>query len=146
MALIRELADFEGLSHQLELTEERLRESLFGENPLARALLCEWRGATVGYALYFFSFSSFLGRPSLHLEDVYVRPEVRRCGLGMALLDRLARIAKDAGCGRMEWTVLDWNRGAVDFYGKIGARVLPDWRLCRLDAEGIARRAAGSVG
>jgi GNAT superfamily N-acetyltransferase len=139
VALIRELAEFEKLSHQVEVTPERLGPQLFGPEPAARALVAEVDGTVEGFALYFFNFSTFLGRPGLYLEDLYVRPAHRRRGVGRGLLRRLAAIAVERGCGRFEWSVLDWNAGAIRFYEGLGATVLPDWRICRVTGEGLRR-------
>lgn len=143
LALVRELAEYERLSHLVECTEHRLREALFGAQPGVEALLARERsGAVAGFALYFHNYSTFLGRRGLYLEDLYVRPAFRRCGCGSALLARLARLACERGCGRFEWTVLDWNVSAQRFYQGLGAAVLPDWRIVRLTGEALARLAS----
>jgi GNAT superfamily N-acetyltransferase len=142
--LIRGLADYEKLLDQMEATEERILAGLFpanGQAPAAHCVIGEVDGAPAGFALYFFNFSTFLGRPGLYLEDLYVKPEFRGQGLGKALLLHLARIARERGCGRMEWAVLDWNRPAIEFYESLGARRLTEWQLCRLRAEDLARLA-----
>jgi GNAT superfamily N-acetyltransferase len=146
VALIRELAEFEKLSDQVEVTPGQLGPQLFGPEPAARALVAEVDGAVEGFALYFFNFSTFLGRPGLYLEDLYVRPEHRRRGIGRALLQRLAAIAAERGCGRFEWSVLDWNLGAIRFYETLGAVVLPDWRICRVTGEALRGLGAGTNG
>lgn len=140
--LIRELAEFERLSHLVETTEPLLYEALFGERPVAEVVLAELGDLTAGYALFFHNFSTFVGRKGLYLEDLYVRPEQRGSGIGRALLLHLAGIARARGCGRMEWSVLDWNEGAIGFYRALGAELMDGWTTCRLDEQGIARLAA----
>ena len=140
--LIRGLADYEKMLDQMETTEERIRASLFppgGQPPDAHCVIGEVNGIPAGFALYFFNFSTFLARPGLYLEDLFVKPEYRGQGLGKALLLHLARVAVERGCGRMEWAVLDWNTPAIEFYESLGARRLPEWQLCRLRAEDLAR-------
>lgn len=142
--LIRGLADYEKLLDQMETTEERLRATLFpmdGQPPVAHCVIGEVDGTPAGFALYFFNYSTFLARPGLYLEDLFVRPEFRGRGLGKALLVHLARIAHQRGCGRMEWAVLDWNTSAIEFYESLGARRLTEWQLCRLRADDLARLA-----
>jgi len=140
--LIRGLAEYERLLEQLCATEEGLRSHLFGERPAAEAVLAEADGAAVGFALYYRSFSTFLGRPGLYLEDLFVRPEYRGRGYGKALMVFVARLANARGCGRLEWSVLDWNTPARDFYRTLGARPLEDWIGQRMSGEAIARLAA----
>lgn len=144
LELIRGLAQYERLEHLVECTEARLHEALFGSRPCVEALLAWAPGeaAAVGFALFFHNYSTFLGRRGLYLEDVYVRPEWRGRGCGKALLARLARIACERGCGRFEWSVLDWNVSAQRFYESLGASVLPDWRIVRLTGDALARLAA----
>lgn len=144
--LIRELAAFENLTHLLEVTPEKLRPHLFGEKPVAEAWVAEWSGddpgsarQVVGFALCYTNFSTFLARPGLHLEDLYVQPAHRGKGIGEAMLARLARLAVERGCGRFEWQVLDWNERAIAFYERMGASVLPEWRTCRLTGEALER-------
>jgi GNAT superfamily N-acetyltransferase len=142
--LIRGLAEYERLLDQMETTEERIRTALFpGDGPPATAfcVIAEADGVAAGFALYFFNFSTFLARPGLYLEDLFVKPEFRGRGLGKALLLHLAGIARARGCGRMEWAVLDWNTPAIEFYESLGARRLTEWQLCRLRAEDLARLA-----
>jgi GNAT superfamily N-acetyltransferase len=141
VGLIRELADFEQLSHLVVVTPDSLRTHLFGARPAAEAVVAERGGQTVGFALYFTNFSTFLGRPGLYLEDLYVQPAHRGKGLGRMLLRHLARVAVQRGCGRFEWSVLDWNAHAIRFYEKMGATVMPDWRICRV--TGPALQALG---
>jgi len=141
LGLIRDLAVYERLEHEVEATEERLRETLFGPERRAEALLAWPEGAPepAGMAVFFHNFSSFLARPGLYLEDLYVRPEARGQGLGKALLLAVARIAVERGCGRFEWTVLDWNTSAIDFYEGMGADMKPDWRIMRVTGEALER-------
>ena len=141
--LIRGLADYERLSHLVQCTGADLREALFGSNPGVEALLaCTEGGIAAGFALYFHNYSTFLGRRGLYLEDVYVRPEFRGRGCGKALIVRLARIACERGCGRFEWSVLDWNVAAQRFYESLGASVLPDWRIVRVTGAALTDLAA----
>src|SRR6218665_3416219 len=137
--LIEELAEFENLSHLLRLSPEKLHPHLFGEKPVVEALVGEVDGEeVVAFALFFTNFSTFLAQPGLYLEALYVRPAPRRSGLGKTLLTRLAGIAVERGYGRFEWSVLDWNEDAIRFYEKMGATVLPEWRICRLTGEALA--------
>ena len=138
VGLIRELAEFEQLTHLLQVTPEKLRPHLFGEKPVAEALVAESAGEVVAFALFFTNFSTFLAQPGLYLEDLYVKPGQRGRGVGEALLTRLARIAAERGYGRFEWCVLDWNENAIRFYQRMGATMQPDWRLCRISGEGLA--------
>jgi GNAT superfamily N-acetyltransferase len=138
---IRELAAYEKLEHQVVATEALLHEHLFGNRPAAEVVIAEVDGRPVGFALFFQNFSTFLGRPGLFLEDLYVRPEARGHGIGKALLVHLAKIAVERGAGRFDWNVLDWNEPAIGFYKRLGAEVLPDWRTCRLSGESLARLA-----
>ena len=142
--LIKALAEYERMSDLVVATEESLRMWLFGERPAAEVVLARVEGSVVGFALFFHNFSTFLGRPGLYLEDLFVMPEWRGCGIGRKLMEHLAGIAVGRGCGRMEWTVLDWNQPAIGFYDRIGARLLQDWRLCRLSGDGLRRLAAGT--
>lgn len=144
LELIRGLADYEKLSHEVEATEEKLSRSLFpadGEPAAAHCVLAEVDGQPAGFALYFFNYSTFLARPGLYLEDLFVKPEFRSRGLGKALLLHLARLANARGCGRMEWTVLDWNQPAIDFYESLGARRMKEWQLCRLTGNSLQQYA-----
>ena len=149
LALIRELAEFERLAHEVVADESLLEQHLFGTQPAAEVLLAFHREthAPAGFALFFQNFSTFLARPGIYLEDLYVRPEFRQRGLGRLLLARIGGLAVERGCGRFEWAVLDWNEDAIAFYKKLGARVLDDWRICRvtgpaLEVLGGARTAA----
>lgn len=137
VGLIRELAEFEHLSHLVRVTPEQLAQHLFGPRPAAEAVLAEIDGRAVGFALFFTNFSTFLGQPGLYLEDLYVQPAQRGRGLGRALLSHLGALAVERGCGRFEWSVLDWNVDAQRFYEKMGASVLPDWRICRVTGDAL---------
>ncbi len=142
--LIGELAAFEHLGHLMQVTPEALAEHLFGPRPVAEAVVAEVDGAVAGFALFFTNFSTFLGRPGLYLEDLYVQPAHRGHGLGKALLQHLGALAVARGCGRFEWSVLDWNANAIAFYEGMGATVLPDWRICRVTGEAL-RRLGGAT-
>jgi GNAT superfamily N-acetyltransferase len=143
LQLIKELAEYEKLSHEVVATEETLRNALFGERRFAEALVGEVEGEPAGFALFFHNFSTFLGRPGIYLEDLYVRPEFRGLGLGRALLVYLARVARERGCGRLEWSVLDWNEPAIGFYGRIGAAPVRGWTAYRLTGDALEGLAAG---
>ena len=142
LSFIRDLAEYERLAHEVVATEELLRETLFGERPGAEVVIAELDGAPVGFALFFHNFSTFLGRPGLYLEDLFVRPAARGHGVGRALLARLAAIAVERGCGRFEWAVLDWNEPAIGFYRKLGAVPLDDWTVQRVTGAALHRLAA----
>jgi GNAT superfamily N-acetyltransferase len=142
LQLIRELAEYERAPNDVVATEEGLREVLFGDRPAAHVLIGRENGEPVAFAVYFFNFSTWLGRAGLYLEDLFVRPELRGKGYGKALLVRLAQIAHERGCGRMEWAVLDWNEPAIHFYRKLGARPMDEWTVYRLTSDGIAKLAA----
>ncbi|MDZ7316401.1 MAG: GNAT family N-acetyltransferase [candidate division KSB1 bacterium] len=137
LRFIRNLAEYENLAHQVEATEARLLRFGFGDLPYFHALLAEREGQAIGMAFYFFTFSTFLGRPTLYVEDLFVLPEYRRSGVGRALMAALATIARAHDCGRMEWAVLDWNEPAQRFFRSIGAQAHPEWRLHRLEEEQI---------
>ncbi|MCY4746717.1 GNAT family N-acetyltransferase [Pelomonas sp. UHG3] len=141
--LIGELAEFENLSHLLEVTPESLAPHLFGDEPAAECVVGEVGGEVVAFALFYKNFSTFLSRPGLYLEDLYVRPAHRRSGLGRALLIHLARLACERGYGRFDWTVLDWNEDAIRFYESLGADVMPEWRICRLAGDALERYSDG---
>lgn len=140
---IRDLARYEKLEHELDLSEARLTEHLFGERPVCGALIAEQDGQPVGFALYFTSYSTFWCKPCLFLEDLYVDPDQRGHGHGLALLRELAKLAIERDCPRLDWHVLDWNQLAIDFYERQGATVLPDWRTCRLDGDALRAMAEG---
>lgn len=146
LAFIRGLANYEKLSHEVVATEATLRATLFPANPTTRPaaeciLAFTEANAPAGFALYFFNYSTFLAKPGLYLEDLYVHPEFRGHGIGKALLLHLAKLANQLGCGRMEWSVLDWNQPAIDFYESIGAERKTDWTICRLTGPSLARYA-----
>jgi GNAT superfamily N-acetyltransferase len=141
LQLIRDLATYERAPEAVVATEAGLREVLFGAKPSAEVLLALEKAEPVGFAVYFYNFSTWLGRPGLYLEDLFVRPEKRGNGYGRALLIRLAQIAKERGCGRMEWAVLDWNEPAIEFYRKLGATPMHEWTVFRLTEEKIAKLA-----
>jgi GNAT superfamily N-acetyltransferase len=143
--LIRGLAEYERMLDQVQATEDQLRASLFpsgGRAPDAHCVIGSVDGVPAGFALYFFNYSTFMGRPGLYLEDLFVKPEHRGAGLGKALLLHLAALARERGCGRMEWAVLDWNEPAIGFYESLGAKRLREWQLCRLDAAALERLSA----
>jgi GNAT superfamily N-acetyltransferase len=142
LELIRELARFEKLQDEVEATASVLENSLFGPQPAAGALLGRCNGKLAGYAIYFFTFSSFIGRPGIWLEDLYVRPEFRKRGLGLGLIQAVARVGVERNCGRFEWTALNWNEKALDFYDKLGAQKMGEWILLRMNQEQM--RAVGT--
>ena len=142
--LIRELAVYEHLEHLATATPARLEAELFGDRPSCECLIGEQGGAPAGFALFFHNFSTFLCRKGLYLEDLFVRPSARGTGLGKALLTRLAQIAVERGCGRFEWSVLDWNVDAQAFYQRMGATMLPDWRICRVTGDALQALGAPS--
>ena len=142
-SLVRELADYEKLLHEAQGTAADFQRELESPNPVIRVLIAEWNGAPAGFALYFFNFSTFVARPGLYLEDLFVRPALRSHGIGRALLRALARIARARDCGRMEWAVLDWNEPSIKFYKALGAKPMDDWTVYRVmgDAlEALAKR------
>jgi GNAT superfamily N-acetyltransferase len=140
-SLVRELADYEKLLDEAKATPEDFLRELDSPNPVIHVLIAEWQGKPSGFALYFFNFSTFVGRPGLYLEDLFVRPAQRKHGIGRALLRALARIARERGCGRMEWAVLDWNEPALRFYQSLDARQMKEWIIHRLTPVEIARLA-----
>jgi GNAT superfamily N-acetyltransferase len=135
--LIRELAEYERLAHAVRFDEQQLGEFLFGPRPFAEVLLAEETGTVVGFALFFHNFSTFVGRPGIYLEDLYVQPAHRGKGHGKSLLRAVAALAVERGCGRMEWSVLDWNQPAIKFYESLGAVALNDWTIYRLTGEAL---------
>jgi GNAT superfamily N-acetyltransferase len=141
LQLIRELAEYERLAQQVVATEGDLTESLFGAEPSAQAILAELDGTPAGLAVYFYNFSTFLGRPGLYLEDLFVRPPQRRRGVGKALFRHLAQLAVERRCGRFEWSVLDWNQPAIAFYRSLGAESLIEWTRFRLTGDSLLRAA-----
>jgi GNAT superfamily N-acetyltransferase len=140
-SFIRGLAEYENLSHTMTATPEQLYETLFGKHRYAEVLIARLATVPVGFALFFHNYSTFLAKPGIYLEDLFVLPEHRKKGVGKALLVKLAQIAVDRDCGRLEWSVLDWNQPAIDFYQRIGANILPDWRICRMTQSQIASLA-----
>jgi hypothetical protein len=144
-AMIGELAEYERLAHLHVGTADQLAAALAGPLPAAEVLLAEVGGRTAGFALFFHTFSTFLARRGLWLEDLYVRPDARGHGVGTALLRALAAIAVARGCGRFEWAVLDWNAPAIGFYERMGATVMPDWRICRVTGDALAELGSGSA-
>jgi GNAT superfamily N-acetyltransferase len=141
LSLIKELAEYEKLLHDVIATEEVLEETLFGDHPFAEVVLARFDGAPVGYALFFHSFSTFVGRPGLYLEDVYVRPTMRGKGIGKALLVYLAALAVERKCGRFEWSVLNWNEPSIGFYKSLGAEPMDEWTVYRLAGKSLTHLA-----
>ena len=142
VALIGELAEYEHLAHEVVLDRDELAGHLFGARPYAEVLIAEADdGVAVGFALFFHNFSTFLGRPGIHLEDLFVRPDHRGTGHGIALLRELGRIARDRGCGRIEWNVLDWNEPSIAFYRSLGAQPMEEWLLYRLTGDAMTALA-----
>jgi len=135
LEMVRELAGFEQLAQELEVTEDLLQEALFGENPVAHALIARMHGRPAGYAVFFRTFSTFVGRPGIFLDDLFVRPPFRKLGVGRALLTRVAEIGVATGGGRFEWITLRWNENAFRFYRSIGASVMNEWALLRMDGR-----------
>lgn len=140
--LIKKLAEYEKLADMVTATEEQLQKTMFCEHPYAHCQLAFWDGEPVGYALYFFNFSTFLAKPGLYLEDLFVVPESRGKGIGKELLLALAREAKERDCGRMEWVALDWNTPAHDFYFRLGAKMHDEWKLFRATGESLDKLAS----
>ena len=143
LAFIRELAEYERAPEQVTATAEDLLRDGFSEAPRFFVEMAEWDGRVAGFAFWFFSYSTWQGRPGLYLEDLFVRPAFRGHGIGKALLVHLARVALEAGCGRFQWQVLDWNSPAIDFYEALGAKQLGEWKTMRVSGEELARLAAG---
>jgi GNAT superfamily N-acetyltransferase len=142
LKFIRDLAEYEKLSHTVVATEEAVRSTLFGPKPYAEVILAEWKGAPAGFALFFHNYSTFLAKPGLYLEDLFVEPQLRGNGIGKALLRRLAQIAVERDCGRMEWAVLDWNEPSIAFYKSLGAVPMSDWIINRLTGDTLKALAA----
>ena len=142
--LVRELAAYERLSHEVDATQQQLVEALFSPHPRLFCDIAEWDGEPVGFALWFLNFSSFRGRFGIYLEDLFVRPDFRGRGLGKALMEKLAKRCTQEGWTRFEWAVLEWNKPAIDFYRAIGATVMDDWRICRLTGAALANFAGGA--
>jgi ribosomal protein S18 acetylase RimI-like enzyme len=146
LELIRELAEFEQLAHELEVSADSLREALFGKDPVAHALIARMSGGeTAGYAVFYRTFSTFVGRPGIFLDDLYVRPQCRKLGIGRALLTRVARIGMEQGGGRFEWITLRWNENAFRFYRSIGASVMNEWALLRMNGNEVRNLVGGRV-
>ncbi len=141
LTFIKELAEYEKLLHEVETDEKTLESSLFGKKQYAQVIIGEYRNKPVGFALYFHNFSTFVGRPGIYLEDLYVRPEMRGRGFGKILLAYLAKLAKSLNCGRLEWWVLDWNKQAIDFYKSIGAEPMDEWTVNRVAGEALDKLA-----
>lgn len=140
-SLIKALAEYEKLSHQVTGNESELESHLFGDKPVIESIVAETETQIVGFALFFYNYSTFLTKPGIYLEDLFVLPEYRSNGIGKALLTELAKLALDRGCGRLEWSVLDWNESAIGFYERMGATVLPDWRICRVTGNALSAMA-----
>ena len=141
LSLIKDLAEYEHLSHEVEATSDDIRQSLFGEHPVAEALIGEYDGIAISFALFFYNFSTFLGKPGIYLEDLYVKPEHRSNGFGRRMLAHIARLAKERNCGRFEWSVLDWNKPAIRTYDRLNAQPMKEWILYRLTGEALDRLA-----
>lgn len=138
---IRDLADYEKLAHEVRFDEAKLGEKLFGPRPYAEVVIGEIEGAAQGFALFFHNFSTFEGRPGIYLEDLFVRPEARGSGLGKALLAHLAGLVVERDCARLEWSVLDWNAPAIGFYQRLGAKLMDEWTVMRVDGEALTTLA-----
>jgi len=143
--LIQALAEYEKLTHAVTGSAEALEEHLFSAQPYVEAIIAEVQGKAAGFALFFHNYSTFLTQPGIYLEDLFVLPEHRRKGIGKALIKYLAQLAVERGCGRLEWSVLDWNEPAIAFYDRMGASILPDWRICRVSGDAIASIANTEV-
>jgi GNAT superfamily N-acetyltransferase len=135
LSFIKQLAEYEKLSHEVVATEALLEHTLFGERNIAEVIIGEYKKEAVGFALFFHNFSTFLGKPGLYLEDLYIKPEMRGKGLGKIMLSFLAHLAKERGCGRLEWWVLDWNEPSINFYKSLGATPMDDWTVFRLTGK-----------
>ena len=142
--LIRDLADYEKLLHEVRFDEAVLGQKLFGVHPYAEVVIGEIDGAPQGFALFFHNFSTFEGKPGIYLEDLFVRPDARGSGLGKALLSHLARLAMERDCARLEWSVLDWNSPAIGFYQKLGARLMDEWTVMRVDGPALQQLGAAA--
>jgi GNAT superfamily N-acetyltransferase len=141
LSFIRDLASYEQLMTEFQATEEKLHATLFAEKPCAECLLAFVDEAPAAFAIFHANYSTFLAKPGLYVEDLFVKPAFRKRGVGRALLAHIAKLANERGCGRVEWTVLDWNEPAIDFYKTFGAAPLEDWRLCRLSGPALAKFA-----
>jgi len=145
-ALVRELADYENLSNEMDAGEVQIARALFSDHPRVFCDIAEWQGEAAGFATWFLNFSTFRGRHGIYVEDIFVRPAFRRRGIGKALMQRLAQRCVDEGFARFEWAVLDWNTPSIAFYRSIGAQVLDEWRICRLSGEALASFARQGAG
>jgi GNAT superfamily N-acetyltransferase len=141
LAFIKALADYEQLGHEVVATEARLQSTLFGDNPVAHVVIAEFDSRPAGFALYFFNYSTFLAKPGLYLEDLFVLPEFRGKKIGKSLLVHLAKVAVDRGCGRFEWSVLDWNTPAIEFYRAMGAIAMEGWTVQRVTGDALNQLA-----
>ena len=141
LQLVKDLAEFEKLSHEVVATEADYKRTLFGDKPSAEVLICEHEGQGVGFALFFSTYSTFLGKPGLYLEDLFIKPTVRSQGLGQKMLSRLAQIALERNCGRLEWSVLDWNTRARKFYEELGAKPMTEWTVHRITGQELTNLA-----
>lgn len=145
LALVRELAVYEKLLHEVDATEEMIDRELFGEKPRAFCDIAEWNGEPVGLALWFYNFSTFRGRCGIYLEDLYVRPDLRGKGIGKALLARLGKRCMDEGLARFEWSVLNWNTPSIEFYKAMGAELMDGWTICRVEGDALTKLGAASA-
>ena len=141
LQFIQDLAEYEKLSDQVVATEEKLRTTLFGDKPFAEVVMADYQGQPAGFALFFHNYSTFLAKPGMYLEDLYVDQQLRGKGIGKALITFLAKLAVERGCGRLEWSVLDWNQPAIDFYQSLGAVMLHDWRINRVTGQTLSKMA-----
>lgn len=141
LKFIRGLAEYEKLTHEVTATEELLRRTLFGDRQVAEVIVGDYEGEPVGFALFFHNFSTFLGRPGIYLEDLFVKPEARGRGFGRVLLTYLAKLARERNCGRVEWSVLDWNEPAIGFYKSLGATPMEEWTIYRLTGGALEKQA-----
>lgn len=141
LSFIQQLADYEKLSDQVVATEQKLRDTLFADHPYAEVVLANYQGKDVGFALFFHNYSTFLAKPGIYLEDLFVEPSCRGLGVGKALITYLAKLAVERDCGRLEWSVLDWNQPAIDFYQSLGAVMLHDWRINRVTGSTLTQMA-----
>ena len=138
---IRDLAEYEKLAHEVVATEQKLTETLFSARPAAEVVIAEYQGQPAGFALFFHNYSTFLAKPGIYLEDLFVEPACRGVGVGKALITYLAKLAVERDCGRLEWSVLDWNQPAIDFYQSLGAVMLHDWRINRVTGATLTQMA-----
>jgi GNAT superfamily N-acetyltransferase len=145
LSFIKKLAEYEKMAHEVRATEEGLRQTLFGERRYAEVVIGYYRGEPVGFALFFHNYSTFLGKPGIYLEDLFVDERRRGKGFGKALLVHLARLAKERDCGRLEWSVLDWNEPSINFYKSLGATPMDDWTVFRVAGEALDRLAGEQI-